>query len=157
MAAPVATVRQTPLGFASREGFHVHITIAGFPNISFWEKDVQGFGIEGGPPVDQTTQFNVALRTKWPRQIYDLDPIACNVAYDPGLMPSIILAINRNDTITVTFQDGSTGAFWGYLNSFKAGPMVEGQQPMAQVVFQPTNLDNSYAEQAPVFVNVPGS
>lgn len=151
MAAPTPTPRGTPAGgVAQREGFSNKITLAANPTIAFWEKDAQPPGLEGGEPIPQTTQFNVAVHTKWPRTLYDVEPISCNVAYSPNVIAQIMALINKNDVITVTFGDGGTICFWGYLRSFKAAQMKEGEQPMAVVVFVPTNLDSSYVEQVPV-------
>lgn len=158
MAAPSPTARGTPSGIMLREGFHAKITLGSLGTISFWEKLVDLPGLDGGPPIDQTTQFNVAYRTRWPRTLIDVTPITIpDAAFDPNVYNQILSYINRNDTITVSFADGSTIAFWGYLQSFKPNPMREGEQPTCSVTFIPTNLDNSYAEQGPVITSVAGT
>lgn len=148
---PTPSNRLTPVGgVAQREGFHAHITMANNASIAFFEKDVQPVGFEGGEPIDQTTQFNVTVRTAFPRVLYSLDPIVCNVAYSPNALGQIMSVINQNTVITVTFQDGGTICFYGWLRSFKPGPLAEGQQPMAVATFHPSNLDGNFAEQVPV-------
>jgi hypothetical protein len=158
MAAPVAVARQTPAGIMLREGFHSKITFTRFPAVSFWEKTVDPPGYEGGEPIDQTTQFNAAFRTRWPRTLIDVTPISIpDAAYDPNVYNQMILMINVNDTVTIAFQDGSTIAFYGYLRSFNPNPTREGEQPTCSITIVPTNVDSSFAEQAPVVVSVAGS
>lgn len=158
MAAPTPTPRGVPSAAALHEGFHSKVTIQTYPNIAFYEKTVQPPGFDGGEPIDQTTQFNVQVRTKWPRTLIDLDPVSCpDVAYNPAVITTILAACNKNDVITVSFRDGSTICFWGYLRSFKPNPTKEGEQPMAAVIFQPTNLDSSGAEQLPVLTTGTGT
>lgn len=158
MAAPVASARGTPTGIALREGFRCKITIGSLTTISFWEKTVDPPGLDGGPPIDQTTQFNTLYRTRWPRTIIDVTAITLpDAAYDPNVYNQIVTYINKNDQITVTFADGSTVAFWGYLQSFNPNPVREGEQPTCAITIVPTNLDNSYVEQGPVITSVAGT
>lgn len=158
MAAPTPTARGTPTGIALREGFRVKITLALSATISFWEKSVDPPGVDGGPPVDQTTQFNTQYRTRWPRVLIDLSTITIpDASYDPNLYSTILTVINQNTVITVTFADGSTLAFFGYLQSFNPNLMRDGEQPTCTITIVPTNLDNSYVEQAPVLTSVAGT
>lgn len=158
MAAPTPTARGTPAGIPLREGFHAKITLAANTTISFWEKTVDPPGLDGGPPIDQTTQFNTLYRTKWPRTLIDVNAINIpDAAYDPNLYTQVLTIINTNTVITVSFQDGSTLAFYGYLQSFNPNPQREGEQPSCSLVFVPTNMDSSYAEQAPVMTSVAGT
>jgi len=158
MAAPVATARGTPTGIALREGFRTKITFASNPTISFWEKQTDPPGLDGGPPIDQTTQFNTLYRTRYPRTLIDVTQITINsAAYDPNVYGAITTLINRPDTITVLFGDGSTIAFFGYLQSFKPSPMDEGAQPTCSLTIVPTNMDATFVEQAPVIVSVAGT
>lgn len=155
---PTPTPRGTPAGgVAQREGFHAKITNSVNPTVAFFEKDVQPLGFEGGEPIDQTTQFNNTVTTAFPRVLYSLDPISCNVAYSPNALGQIMAMININAVITVTFQDGGTICFYGWLRSFKPGPLAIGQQPMAVAVFHPSNLDGNFAEQVPVETAPAGS
>ncbi len=158
MAAPAATARGTPAGIALREGFHAKITLAVNSTISFWEKTVDPPGFDGGPPIDQTTQFNVLYRTRWPRTLIDVTPISIpDAAYDPNLYTQVLSVINVNTVITISFQDASTIAFYGFLQSFNPNPMREGEQPTCSLTFVPTNMDSAFAEQAPVVVSVAGT
>jgi hypothetical protein len=157
MAAPAATVRQSPTGIKLDDGFATLVTIKRFPAINLWEKTVTPPGLDGGDAVDTTTMHNLILRTKSPRLLRDMTEGSMTVAYDPGVLADCISAINVNDEITVRFPDGTTWAFWGYLRTFEPQEISEGEQPTANCSFMPTNQDNLGVERDPVVVSVTGT
>lgn len=159
MAAPAATARQDPAGLKLRDGYQSLITLGLDPDIEFWEKVPQPPGVDGGDPIEQTTMHNDVWRTQSPRALKTLTPITVRVAYDPAVYPQIIAAINRPDTITNKWADGSTLAWFGYARSFIPDPLTEGQQPEAVLTLVPTNEDhaNDYVESGPTLVSVAGT
>lgn len=156
MAAPTPTTRETPLGIPLKDGFPTKITIEDDPDISFWEKTVQPPGLDGGDKIDISTMHNTTYRTYIPRSLKELTDGRCRVAYDPDIYDEILARINVNDVITITFPDGSTLAFWGFIRTFEPQEIAEGGQPEADVQFSPTNYDGS-AEQAAVMDEVAGT
>ncbi len=157
MAAPVATARGTPAGLFLRDGFKSLITFATAPTISLWEKKVTPPGWDGGAAVDTTTMLNVNLYTYGPRKLKKMTEMNFVAAYDPAVFTTILSLINVQTTITVTFADGSTLAFFGYLMHFKPSALEEGKQPEAECAIMPTNTDGTFVEQTPVVVSVPGT
>lgn len=157
MGAPSATTRQSPAGIKLDDGFSSKITFACDPDISFWEKSVTPPGIEGGDPVDTTTMHNSTWRTMAPRALRTMEAASASAAYDPAVYDQIVAIVNVETVITITFPDGSTLAFWGYLKTFTPGELVEGTQPECTLSIQPTNQDVQGVEQAPVLVEVPGT
>ncbi len=157
MAAPVATPRVAPSGIKLKDGYRSLVTFALDTNIELWEKQVTPPGLEGGDSIEQTTMWNDVYRTFAPRSLRTLTEMQFTAAYDPQVYVSVLAAINREDTITVRFKDGSTLAFFGYLKNFQTGELVEGTQPEATCVVVPTNIDSAGAEQAAVLVSVAGT
>lgn len=159
MAAPAATVRTTPpAGIPLQDGYQALITLALDADIEFHEKTVTPPGMDGGDTVETTTMHNSTWRTFAPRELKTLQEVSTTVAYDPEVYVSVLAAINRRDTITVLFGDGSTLAFYGYLRTFEPAEVVEGTQPEANIVIQPTNWDHVNSVEAdPVLVSVPGT
>lgn len=157
MSAPVATARGTPSGLKMKDGYRALITFASNPTVGLWEKTVKPPGFDGGDKIDTTTMFNDDLRTFEPRQLITMTPGGATCAYDPGVLSAIMSLINRKDTITVRFTDGTTWAFFGFLKSFTPGDMSEGAMPEATVEIEPTNKDSSDVEQLPVVVSVTGT
>lgn len=158
MAAPVPSVRQTPVGIKLKDGFSTKITFAADPDVSFWEKTVKPPGIDGGDPIEQTTMHSIAWRQMAPRQLRTLTESTTKVAYDPAVYSQIVALINVETTVTVTFPDGSTLAFYGFLQKFEMDDLQEGTQPEATVTLTPTNFDPvNHVEAAPVLTSVPGT
>lgn len=158
MAAPTPTPRGTPTGIPLRDGYQALITFAASATICFWEKSVTPPGIDGGEPVDATTMHNVTWRVRRPRYLKTLTPMTTRVAYDPALYDDILSLCNVETTVTVSFTDGSTLAFYGFLQKFEPGEMVEGTQPEGSITIIPTNWDPVNAvEAAPVMTEVAGT
>lgn len=165
MAAPSASERGDPAGIKLDDGYQTLITIQGAPNIQFWEKTVTPPGLDGGDPIDTTTQHNSVFRTTAPRALITLSELTLTVAYDPVVYgvdvdqdpPGIRNVLNVNTVFTVNFPDGTTLAFWGFLRLFEPQGMEEGAQPEANITIEPSNQDENGDEQAPVMVEVAGT
>jgi len=152
MVAPSASARTTPTGDMLENGFSTLITIASDVDIDFWEKTVQPPGLDGGDSVDVTTMHNTTWRTRAPSALVDLTESTATAAYDPAVYDQIVAIINTETTITITFPDGSTLAFYGYLRTFEPGDNAEGENPEATVTITPTNRDLSTGtEEEPVY------
>jgi hypothetical protein len=158
MAAPVTTTRGSPAGQKLKDGFSTKIAFASNPTIEFWEKTVQPAGMDGGEPIDQTTMHNIAWRFTRPRALKTLTVHTTKAAYDPDFIPDIFALINREDSVTDIFPDGSTLAFYGFLQKIEFDQNEEGKQPECTVTIVPTNYDYvNNVEAAPVFVPAAGT
>ena len=118
---------------------------------AMWEKEVTPPGIEAGGAIDTTTMRNTTWRTKKPRQLKSLLQAGCTVAYDPDVIDEIVATIGVNQQITITYPDGETLVFWGWIESWTPNNIVEGEQPTATMAIEPSNQNNSNVETAPVF------
>lgn len=155
---PVATPRGTPTGIPLQDGFSTKITIAANTTVSFWEKTVKPPAIEGGDAIDTTTMFNVLWKTKAPRKLLEIPDFTITVAYDPVMYTAALSLVNVPSTITVTFPEGTTIAFYGYMKNFVPNDVSEGVFPEASVTLVVTNYDNTgKGESGPVVVNVAGT
>jgi len=130
------------------DGHQTLIAFAADGTVEFYEKTVTPPGIEGGEEIDTTTMLNETWRTRAPRS---LSTSSCTVAYDPVIYDSILALVNVVNLITVTFPDGATLEFWGWLKSFKPNELREGEQPTAEIEIVPGNQNDSGAETAPVY------
>jgi len=135
------------------DGFSTKITFSAGPSggVLFYEKDVTPPGVSGGGENDTTTMRNTAWRTKSPKKLKTLTPCRATVSYDPAVYDDIVAMLNDNQLITVQFADGSTLAFWGWLDEFTPAPAKEGEQPTADITIIPSNQDDSGVETAPVY------
>ena len=157
MAAPSATVRGTPGGIKLKDGYSTKITFASNPTVEFWEKMISPAGMDAGEKIDQTTMFNTRWRTFAPRSLVTLTDNTIKAAWDPLVHTSVLALLGKIDTITETFPDGSTLAYFGFLKSFVPDQMEEGKQPEATITIVSMNQDSAGTEQSPVLVNVAGT
>lgn len=132
------------------EGHPTIITFANYPSVAFEEKEVTPPGVDGGGANDTTTMRNTAWRTQAPKVLKTLSECSFTAAYDPAVYDTIVSMVNENQLITVTFSDGQTVSFWGWLDTFVPARCTEGAQPEAEVTIQPSNQNASGEEVAPV-------
>lgn len=158
MAAPSATARGTPGGIRLDDGFTTKITMSADATIEFWEKTVQPPSVDGGDAIETTTMHNTIWRTFAPGPLLSLGEVSVTAAYDPDVYAAIVAQLNDEQTITVTFADGTTIAFFGFMRTFEPQEVTSGEQPEANIVFQPTNYDRTnHVEAAPVLTAVSGT
>ncbi len=116
--------------------------------LKVWEKEVQPPGVSGGGANDTTTLRNTAWRTMAPKNLKTLTDASITVAYDPACYDQIVLMVNVNQQITITFPDSSTLVFWGFIDTFTPNRIIEGEQPTAECVIIPTNQNAAGTETA---------
>jgi hypothetical protein len=139
------------------DGYQTLIHIWNFPNLDditdlvLAEKTVTPIGLDAGGPIDQTTMRNVSMRTNMPKKLVTLDPMTVTAAYDPRVYPNFFAILRKNRLIQVQFPDRNFVRFWGYVDKFKPAALKEGEQPTAEITFQPTNLDRTGKESPPSF------
>jgi hypothetical protein len=157
MAAPTPTARQDPAGIRLEDGYRTLVTFASIPTASLWEISITPPGMDGGDPVDTTTMHNDDYRTMAPRALITLTEFTFTAAYDPNFYNQLLTIVNVETTVTVTFPDGSTLAFFGFLQKIEPEELVEGTMPTVSVTVCPTNTDSTGAEQPPVLTSVAGT
>jgi len=158
MAAPSPTTRVSPAGIKLKDGYRSLITFSLDSNIDLWEKKVTPPGLDGREKINQTTMWNDDFITYAPRSLTDMTDSSMTCAYDPVAYTQIQAIINREGTVTQTFSDGSTLAYYGYLQKFEPQELDEGTQPEAKVTIVCTNFDPvNHVEAAPVLTSVSGT
>lgn len=147
---PTFTARTTPAGTRLEDGFQATYAFALAPSIAIWEIDVKPPGIDGGDPIDVSTQHDLTWDVMAPRKRKKMTNGGMRVAYDPACLSDINAAINRKDSITIHYPDGSGDAFYGYLKSFERDNLTFGTFPTAMCDIVATNRDASGAMVGPV-------
>jgi len=136
------------------DGFATTITFADQgsgtgPGITFWEKEITPPGMDAGGENDTTTMRNTTYRTKAPKKLITMTPMTLVVSYDAVFYDDIVDMIGDNQLITITFPDTSTVAFYGWLDKFEPGNIVEGEQPTATITIICSNQNVAGVETAP--------
>jgi hypothetical protein len=135
------------------DGHPTTISFASTPSgetLLFWEKEVTPPGLSGGGPNNTTTMRNSVWRTAAPKKLITMTAGSFVASYDPEALDQVLAMLNVKCLITITFSDGATYAFWGWLDQFTPGASVEGEQPTATVTIEPANENSAAAETAPV-------
>ncbi len=135
------------------DGHSTLIEFSEIPGIKVYEKEVTPPGVSGGGPNDTTTMRNVVWRTLAPKKLKTLTPLTFTAAYDPSVFPQLVQYVNVNQQITVTYADGATLSFWGWIDEATPGAAVEGEQPTMDVTVQPSNQDEDGNEIDPEFIS----
>lgn len=159
MAAPATTARQTPSGIKLINGYKSTLAFARVPNLSIWEIDPGLPTIQGGDPINHTTQHNTTCHTKSPRALIDYEPFNVTGAYDPKLYTTLRTSlINQPGSITRHLPDGTTIDFFGYVKAASFDPHVNGELPIVTLEVVPTNYDPvNRTEEVPVVTEVAGT
>ena len=156
--APVALARSSPGGIMLEDGYQALVTFKSDPDFEVWEKTVQPPGLDGGDAIDTTTMHNVEWRSTTPRALKTMTSFKMKCAYDPIIYTSLTNSINVETTITVRFADGTTLAFYGFLQSVEFDELAEGTHPECTITVTPTNSDPTTGdEEDPVLTNVSGT
>jgi hypothetical protein len=120
-----------------------------------WEKKVKPVGISGGGENDTTTMRNLIWRTRQAKKLKTLTDMTVTVSYDPKVYADngalLFYALNINQQIIIWWPDGSKLTFWGFLDEFMPGEIVEGAQPEAELKIIATNQNNAGVEQYPIY------
>lgn len=134
------------------DGFSTIITLANLPNVKIYEKEVTPPGITAGGPIDTTTMRNTVWRTMAPRQLKSLTVVSATVAFAFDAQEAIAGQVGVNQEVTITFPDGATLTFWGWVEDFTPAAFTEGEQPTAALSIQPSNHDADGEEVAPDYL-----
>jgi len=159
MVAPVAQTRGTPAGIMLDEGFSAKLAVENILTMSLWELTTGAPAIEGGDPIPQSTMHNTTWHTQLPPTLKKLEPFTLTCGYDPNVLSQIIAQCNVNQTLTVSWPDGSTLAFFGWIRKFEAADQSEGTLPEGTLTLEVSNSDpaNAGTEAGPVYTNVAGT
>lgn len=132
------------------DGYQSLISFADDTSVVFYEKEITPPGVSGGGEIDITNMQTSTWRQKAPKSLKTLEPASMVVHYDPLAYNEVIAMLNSNQQITITFPDASTIVFWGWIDGFTPGNLVEGEAPTADLTIIPSNRNASGVETAPV-------
>jgi hypothetical protein len=160
MADPIAVARTDPHPRYNvlPDGCHAKITLTADPRLAFFEKTVQPPSWDNGDPIDITTMWNTQVMTKHPNCLYEIGDAVVKAAYDPMLVSNIKGVIGVNSTVTITWPNGDTLAYFGYLRKAEFDALERGTLPEATLTFTATNWDPvNCVEAMPIFTEAPGT
>jgi hypothetical protein len=134
------------------DGFPTLIRFSKNPAVLLKEREVQPPDLDGGGEIDTTTMRNNTWRSKQPKSLITAGDSTLQVSYDPKLYSDILFMINKNQSITIRFSDGSGIQFYGWIDKFTPASLKEGEFPMAEVKIHCSNTNDAGAEVGPIYI-----
>ena len=132
------------------DGFSSTISFASDSSVSVWEVEVTPPSIQGGGGHRTSTMRNTTYHTNSPGSLIDIGDCTVLVAYDPATWSEMIAMCNVEQLITVTWPDGSSLAFYGWVDVFEPTSLVENEMPTANMTIKASN-NNSGTETGPAY------
>ena len=134
-------------GFRTLIGFN---NLGGFNGPTFAEVTVKPPGMIGRGPIDTTSMRNVALVTKWPKQLVDFSNLTSSVQWDPVFWTQIFNSVLlKNQWIMVKFPNLQTLGFYGWADSFEPNDHREGEVPLSNLTVILSNVNPQNVETTP--------
>lgn len=139
------------------DGYSTIISFSENPDVKLYEKSMKPPGFDGGGPIDTTTMRNNKLRTNAPKKLITTTAGNYTAAYDPMVYADLLDMINVKQQITITYPNGVTTTFWGWLNTVEPNEINEGEQPTVSVGFELSNTNAEGVETFPETIAGSGS
>lgn len=133
-AAPVPTPPVRPSITYMTDGYQSLITFAVDPDVGLWvtlEGGLKPGGLDTEGPIKIGTMHARRMRIMAAKKLLTHQPTTFTSFYNPSVLPEILVLLGLQTTITITFPDETTWAFFGYLNKFEPGDNKEGVAPTA--------------------------
>lgn len=158
--APTTTVRVQPAApfNGMPDGFGAKIAFNRRPAIQIWEKKMKMWSMDGGDPVDQSTNWNEKVRTKSTRVLTEFQAIVVEAGYDSDAYGDIYNGLmNAEGSITVYWRSGAKLDFYGALRKAEPSDLEDGNKPMISLTIEFTCRDANGLEVAPVYTAAAGT
>lgn len=135
-----------------KDGHSTIITLGTTGAVKFYEKTVKPPGLQGGGGNSATTMRNTRWRTQFPKKLLTATEIDITASYDVEVFDDIPPELQKNQLITVTFENGDKVKFYGWLEEFVPNEHKEGEQPTANVKILVSNIHSTTGvETGPVY------
>lgn len=116
-------------------------TLVSFSGVTLFEKSVEPPGFTGGGPIDVTTMRSEVVRISAPKSLLTIMASSVKSAYDPAVIVDIFDAMLTNGIVDFVWPTGDAYDFYGWAEEFKPEALEEGKLPLADVKFEPSNLN----------------
>ena len=160
MTAPAIIDYPDPVGRKMDDGFAAFLAFDLDDTVSLWIIGAQPPSLDGGGPIDTTTNSNQTVETMAPQALIKIGESKLSCAWEPGAYKQIMAMINKNQNMTFHFPDiaESTYSFYGVIQNFVPAEFKKGTRPEASLTIYATNTDPlTGAEEPPVMTGAIGT
>jgi len=117
------------------DGYNCRISLVN-QGITVYEKNVTPPGVEGGDPINITTNDNGDFQSFAPRSRKQKTPAQSEVTYNDTDLDALEAAVDQSDDILRVWPDDSTKLESGWLRSSIPNQTQEGEQPTTNLTFE---------------------
>ena len=110
--------------------------------------EIKPYGLDGGGRVETTTLENTIWETASPKKLKKCTALTFEGLFDPALLAAA--PVNVNDTITITYPDGSHDVVRGWLDKWEPGTIKVGDKTTCSGTIEISN-QNGGTETGPAF------
>lgn len=133
------------------EGYQCLYEFSQNPALKIYQIEVTPPSLDGGGPIDETTQHNEEVTTQSPKTLKRIGQAKITCGYEGLTFSEVWALLNQNGVITCTFPDGKGFEQWGWIDKFTPTGMSEGNRPTAEVIIEWSNHDDNGVEVPPTF------
>lgn len=124
----------------------IQFTSPSLAGILFKEKTVKPFGLDNRGPIDITSMRNISLVTRVPKKLTDVTNMSLTVQWDPLIYTNLLFQVSTvmrvNQRILIRFPNAETWAIYGWMDKFEPQDNAEGEQPLANMTIEISNVVN---------------
>ena len=118
-----------------------HATTIDLGSTTLQEVSISPNSISSGGEIDVTSMDNDDWRTKAPKKLHESGEVSFSAIYDPAQIGTYLSDVGRNKLIKITFANGDTLEFYGWVDSFSPSEISEGEVPTVDVTIIVSNQD----------------
>ncbi len=113
--------------------------------------------IGSGGEIEVSSMDNDNWRSKAPKKLHECGEVSFSALYDPAEIGTYLAGVGVNKLIKITFANGDTLKFYGWVDSFSPSEISEGEAPTVDLTIIVSNQDGGVAvgyagdETAPVW------
>lgn len=141
MGMPAVTEKQVSNDEMLENGYQSLFVFEDDPDVAIFDVDVQSPDLKGGEPIDITTMLRSVKRAKAPRALSEDGDITVNFGIASGTRDQLEALINRKQSVTEWYPDGSAYSWHGFAYDVTFKPRAEGEFPMGTLKICITNVD----------------
>ncbi len=131
-------------------GTTISFSVSQIGVVRFSELALQPPGFQAGGGINTTGTRNVRVRTQQSKKLLTVASSKGTVKYSPLALTDAYTLIGKNGLITVTHPDGATTAAWGWLDEFVPNENSDGELPVADIVIEWSNENDTGVETPPI-------
>ncbi len=132
-------------------GYRTIWSFSANPSIELEEITLKPPGVSRRGGINTSSMRNNAAITKTAKKLTEYSNVEGSCKYKVDSWTQIVAMLGVNQLLTITYPDTKTCQIWGFLDEAEPSEHEEEEMPVADVVFIPSNRNNSGVETLPAW------